>query len=63
MRILCSVKCQTEKCKYSVITCLWNLKNKMNEYNKAKTDADIENKLVVTSVEKEGRRGKIGVGD
>ena len=42
---------------------MWNVKNKMNEYNKANTDADIENKLVFTSVEKEGRRGKIGVGD
>ena len=33
----------------------------MNEYNK--TDTDLENKLVVTSGKKEGRRDKTGVGD
>ena len=39
---------------------MWNLKNqKMNEYNKT----DIENKLLVTSGEREGGRDKIVVGD
>lgn len=34
---------------------MWNLKQQKNEYNKKKADSDIENKLVVTSGEKEGR--------
>ena len=42
---------------------MWNLKNIINEYNKTKRLTDIENKLVVTSGEREGGRGKIGVGD
>ena len=40
---------------------MWNLKNKASEYNKKETD--IENKLYVTSGEREGKRGNIGVGD
>ena len=35
----------------------------MNEYNKTEADSDIGNTLVVTSEEREGGRGKIGVGD
>ena len=35
----------------------------MNEYNKTETDSDIENKLVVSSGEREGGRGKVRVGD
>ena len=54
---------ETEKDKYSVITYMWNLKNKTNEQNKTEIDSDIENKLVVTSGEKEGGRGKPGVWD
>ena len=44
---------------------MWNLKIKqMNEYNKTEIDSiDIEKKLVVTSGESRGRRGKIGVGN
>lgn len=39
-----------------VITYVCNLKNKTKEYNKASTYSQIlENKLVVTSGEKEGR--------
>ena len=46
------------------ITHIWNLKkHKKTKYNKTETDTDIENKLVVTSVEKEGGRGNMGVGD
>ena len=48
------------------MTYMWNLnlkKKKTNEYNKTETDSDIENKLVVTSGEREGRRGKIWGGD
>ena len=40
-----------------------NLKNETKEYNKTETDSDTENKLVVTSGEREGGSGKIGVGD
>ena len=42
-----------------------NLKIKqMSEYKKIEADStDIEKKLVVTSGESEGGRGKIGVGD
>ena len=43
-----------------IITYMWNLKNKTNEYNKTETDSDIENKLVVTSGESEEKRGKKG---
>ena len=35
----------------------------MNEYNKTETDSDIENKLVVSSGEREGGRGKVRVGN
>ena len=54
--MLCEIS-QTAKDKYSVITYMWNLKNKMNEYNKTETDTDRENKLVVTRVEREEGRG------
>ena len=37
-------------------------KPQKTKYNKTETDTDTENKLVVTSVEKEGGRGNIGVG-
>ena len=41
-----------------------NLKNNTNEcICKAETDSDIENKLVVTKGEREGRRDKLGVWD
>ena len=42
---------------------MWNLKNKMNEYNRTNRFTNIENKLVVISGGKEAKRGKIGVGD
>ena len=36
----------------------------MNEYNETEIDfKDIENKLMVTSGERDGGRSKIGVGD
>ena len=41
---------------------MWNLKNKTDEYNKTETHR-YENKLVITSGEREGGRGKIVVGD
>ena len=43
---------QTEKDKHYVITYMSNLKNKTNEYNKTKTDSDIENKFAITSGER-----------
>lgn len=46
-----------------VITYLWNLKNKRNECNKIETVIDIENKRGVTCGEREGGKGKIGVGN
>ena len=48
-----------------VITYLWNLKNKRNKQIQQNRNRfmDIDNKLVVTSREREGGRGKIGVGD
>ena len=45
------------------ITYMWNLQNKTNEYNKTERLTYIENKLGVTSEEREGKQGKIGVGD
>ena len=33
---------QTEKDKYIVISYMWNLKNKTNEYNKTETDSQIQ---------------------
>ena len=43
---------------------MWNLKNETNEYNKAETDlTDIENKVMNASGEREGGKGKIGVGN
>ena len=43
---------------------MWNIKNKTNEYSNTETDSQIiENKLVVTSGENEGGRGKIGIWD
>ena len=43
---------------------MWNLKiQQTSEYNNKEADTDIESKLVVTSGEREGRRGKIGVGE
>ena len=40
--IMLSEISQTEKDKYSVITYMWNLKNKTNnEYNKTETDSQI----------------------
>ena len=56
---------QTEKDKY-YITYMWNLENKTDECesNKKRNSlTDIENKLMVTSGEREVGRGKIGVGD
>ena len=45
---------QTEKDKYS----MWNLKKKKaSEYSKKEANTDIENKLVVTSGEREWGRG------
>ena len=48
-----------------VITYLWNLENKRNKQIQQNRNRfmDIDNKLVVTSREREGGRGKIGVGD
>ena len=42
---------------------MWNLKNTVTEYNKKETDSRTGNKLVVTSGERQGERGVIGVGD
>ena len=55
-----------------IITLLINLgsntqeiakENTVSEYDKTEIDSDIENKLVVLSAEREGGRGRIGVGD
>ena len=41
---------------------MWNLKNKTRvNITKQKQLTDIENKLMVTSEEREGGRGKIGI--
>ena len=42
---------------------MWNLKCVTSEYNKKKNLTDIENKLDMTSGEREGRRGNTGAGD
>ena len=44
---------------------MWNIKYKTNEHIKQNRNrlTDIENKLVVTSGEREGRRVKITVGN
>ena len=42
------------------ITCMWKLKIKQQKRNRL---TDIENKLVVSSGEREGERAKIGIGD
>ena len=41
-----------------VITHMWSLRNKTNEYNK--TETDTENKLVVSNGYREGRGTKWG---
>ena len=43
---------QTGKEMYSIIISIWNLKNKTDEYGKTETDSHIQNKPVVTSVER-----------
>ena len=63
--IMLSEVSQTEKDKY-YITYMWNLENKTDECESNKKRnrlTDIENKLMVTSGEREVGRGKIGVGD
>ena len=43
---------------------MWNLKiQQTSEYNNKEADTDIESKLVVTSGEREGGRGRKGAGD
>ena len=52
---------ETERQILYVIGYMWNLKNKTNVYNKKESRlTDTENKLVVTSGEREVRRGNIG---
>ena len=53
---------QRERQTLYVITHMWKLKNKMNEYNKAETVSHIENKLVVISGESEGGGARWGRG-
>ena len=53
---------QTEEGKYCMLS-LYVESKKKNEYNKTNRATDIENKLMVTSGEREGGRGKIGVED
>lgn len=44
-----------------MISLVWKIKNKPNEYIcKTETDSDIENKLVITTGEKEGGQGRLG---
>ena len=53
----------SQKVKYSVITYIQNLKSKqMNDTTKQKHSHRYR-ELVVSSGEREGERGKIGVGD
>ena len=52
---------QKEKDKYYILSHIWNLKYEMSEHNK--TETGIENKLVVTSGDREVGRGKRGTGD
>ena len=43
---------------------MWNLKEQQtSEYNRKEADSQTENKLVVTSGEREAGRGDIGVGE
>ena len=48
-----------------VITYMWDLKKKIKQKNLTKKNqfTYIENKLVVTSMEREIKRGKIGIGN
>ena len=48
-----------------MISLICGIKNiqQTSEYNKKSNRQHIENKLVVTSGERQGGRGKIGVGD
>ena len=57
MRVLCLVKyVSEEKQILCFITYMWNVKNKTNVYSKNRNRLiDVENKLVVTSVEGIGR--------
>ena len=54
---------QTEKDKYYVITYVWDLKNKTNQYNKTEIDSQIEQTYDYQWRERERERGKIRVGD
>ena len=49
-------------CMLSLICGIWKIKQ-TSEYNKTNRLTDIENKLVVTSGEREGGRDKIEEGD
>ena len=42
---------------------MWNLKSKTSEYSKREIDPYMENKLAVTSGEREEQKGKIDGGD
>ena len=53
----------SEKDKYISLTCGIQKMKQINIYNKTKTDSYIENKPVVTSVDREMGRGKTGVWD
>ena len=51
--IILSEISQRQKVKYCMISLVWNIKNKINEYIcKTETDSDIENKHVVTKRER-----------
>ena len=56
---------QTERQILYDITYTWNLKNKTNcrIYQKRNRLTDMENELLVTSWEREGRKGNIEEGD
>ena len=43
-----------------IITYMWNLNNEMNEYDRNRLSY-LENELMVTRYEREGRRSKIGI--
>ena len=47
--IMLSEISEAEEEKYSVTTCMWNLKNIVNEYNIRNRLTDTESKLIVTS--------------
>ena len=63
--IILSEICQTEKDMYSMLSIICRIEKikQINVYNKPETFTDIENNLVITSGEREGGRGKIGVWD